>query len=90
MRIIFESNEQVIGTTSLHEPTTVPQIETVDGGPPSETLNQTIAEAQPAPTERDGIDGGSPAEWLVEAIQSAARPSSEGSGMDTDAGSAPS
>jgi hypothetical protein len=90
MRIIIESAEKAIVTTPVSEPTPLTQVETMDGGSPSETLIQAIAEALPTSTEREGMDGGSPPEWLVEAIQGATYPHSVGSGMDTDAGSAPS
>lgn len=90
MRIIIESTEPGGVTPSLYAPTPPAQLETMDGGAPSETLIHAIAETLPTSTEREGMDGGSPPEWLVEAIQSAAQSRPEVSGMDTDAGSAPS
>jgi len=90
MRIIIESAEQAGVTIPISEPTPPTQVETIDGGSPSETLIQATAEALPSSTEREAMDGGSPPEWLVEAIQGATYPRTEGSDMDTDAGSAPS
>lgn len=90
MRIIIESAEQAGVTTPIYEPTPPAQVETRDGGAPSETLIHAIAEALPISTEREGMDGGSPPEWLVVAIHGATQPRTEGSGVDTDAGSAPS
>lgn len=90
MRIIIESTEQGGVTSPLYAPTPSAQLETLDGGAPSETLIQAIADALPSSIEREGMDGGTPPEWLVEAIRGSAQPRTEGSGMDTDAGSAPS
>lgn len=90
MRIIIESAEQAGLTVPVSEPTPPTQVETMDGGSPSETLIQAIAEALPSSTESEAMDGGSPQEWLAEAIQEATYHRTEGSDMDTDAGSAPS
>jgi hypothetical protein len=89
MRIIIESAEQAGVATPIYAPAPPAQIETMDGGAPSETLIDAIAETLPASTEREGMDGGSPPEWLVEAVQGTTQPRIEGSGVDTDAGGAP-
>jgi hypothetical protein len=90
MRIIIESAEQAGVAAPIYEPPIPAQVETMDGGAPSETLIHAIAESLPAGTEEPGIDGGSPPQWLLEAVQGARPPGIEGSGVDTDAGSAPS
>jgi hypothetical protein len=90
MRIIIDSAEQASAVAPTYEQTPAAHVETMDGGAPSETLINAIAEALPTSTEREGINGGSPPEWLVEAIQGASYSHPEGSGMDADAGSAPS
>jgi hypothetical protein len=93
VRISIETTERGGIETPIYEPTQPAQVETMDGGAPSETLIQTIAKALPASTERAEraeIDGGSPPEWLVEAIQGATQLRTEGSSLDIDAGGAPS
>jgi hypothetical protein len=93
VRIIIETTEQGGVQAPIYEPTQPAQVETMDGGVPSETLIQAIAEELPESTEgteKTGIDGGSPPEWLVEAIQGAKQLRTEGSSLDIDAGGAPS
>jgi hypothetical protein len=90
MRIIIESTERVGVETPIYESTQPFHVETMDGGAPSETLIQAIADSLPTSPEREGMDGGSPPEWLMEAIQGATQPRTEGLSADTDAGSAPS
>ena len=89
MRIIIETTERGGVETPIYEPTQPAQVETMDGGAPSETLIHAIAEALPTSTESAGMDAGSPPEWLVEAIQGATQPRTEGSSLDIDAGGAP-
>jgi hypothetical protein len=89
MRIVIESNEREGAETPINESTQPANVETMDGGAPSQALIQAIAEALPISTEREGMDAGSPPEWLAEAIQGSTQPRTEGLNADTDAGSAP-
>lgn len=89
MRIIIESAEQTGITSPIANQSLPTPVATMDGGGPSETLLQAVAETLPASMAREGMDGGSPQSWLVEAIESAAA-SPSGSSSDTDAGGAPS
>jgi hypothetical protein len=90
MRIVIESTEQAGTETSTVQSVYPTQVVTLDGGAPSETLVQAIAEAMPTLAERTEIDAGSPPEWLVEAIQGRSQPSTGGSNLDIDAGGGPS
>jgi hypothetical protein len=93
MRIIIESNEREGLVPTVHVPTELTPMETMDGGSPSAALVQAIAEALPIPTGgarvREGIAAGPPPEWLVKAIQSAIPPSVQAAVGDSDAGAAP-
>jgi hypothetical protein len=84
MRIIIESNDQEGVERPAQVPVSPAQVETVDGGTPSEALTQAVA------AEGSGLDAGAPPEWLVEAIQASMQPGMESVHTDTDAGSAPS
>ena len=89
MRIIIETNDPGHVESSVSAPASSVQVETVDGGGPSEASVQAVT------AEGDGMDGmdaGAPPQWLMEAIQGATQgamqPGMEGA--DTDAGRAPS
>lgn len=91
MRIIIETTEPGGVETSVNEPTAPAQLETLDGGIPSEALIQAIVEALPGSAESAEIDAGSPPEWLVEAIEGSmpVQLRAEGSCLEIDAGEAP-
>jgi hypothetical protein len=89
MRIIIEVSEQQQISTVAQLPEEPVQIETMDGGTPSEELTQALAEASPVPAEMKGMDAGTPPEWLKEAIQGTSQPQIEGLSAGTNAGSAP-
>jgi hypothetical protein len=59
MRIIIESNERGGVETPINESTRPAHtnVETMDGGAPSEALSQAVAEALPLLTEKEGMVG---------------------------------
>lgn len=92
MRIIIESNEKEQLVSPVHASTESAPMEAMDGGPPSETLIQAIAQTLPVATdsveEQGGASAGPPPEWLVNAIPGAASPV-QAILESTDAGAAP-